>query len=460
MTSSTPHHRQAEEWAHMLRRFDPAVRAQVAAVARTHQQPLAQRFYDAMMEDAAAAQFLSHDQVQSRLHKSMQLWVAAVLAASPDEDLTALVARQIHIGEVHARIDLPVHLVLRGARCLKDALHDLLHGDCHHDAAHIASACLLAAQIMDHAMEVMSQAYDSSRDKRSRDKEAYRLFAVTQNAAAERERFRASLLDWESQCIFDYAVGVPTAQLPRLAGSEFGLWFRHKGAHVFQGTQECDLILDAIRKVDDELLPAMHQGDGQARSQNEPQLRALREYTRYIAMHLDALYAQRSELDAGRDALTSLLNRKFLPAVMSKELAYAREHGASFSVLSIDVDHFKQVNDQHGHDGGDAVLQQLATIMSTHTRSGDYLFRMGGEEFLLLLVDCKPMDAERVAEKLRAAVAAHVFQLPRNVQLQATISLGVANFNGHPDYQTLLKRADEALYQAKAEGRNRAALML
>ena len=177
-------------------------------------------------------------------------------------------------------------------------------------------------------------------------------------------------------------------------------------------------------------------------------------------MHLDALYAQRSELDAGRDALTSLLNRKFLPAVMSKELAYAREHGASFSVLSIDVDHFKQVNDQHGHDGGDAVLQQLATIMSTHTRSGDYLFRMGGEEFLLLLVDCKPIDAERVAEKLRAAVAAHVFQLPRNVQLQATISLGVANFNGHPDYQTLLKRADEALYQAKAEGRNRAAVML
>ena len=65
-----------------------------------------------------------------------------------------------------------------------------------------------------------------------------------------------------------------------------------------------------------------------------------------------------------------------------------------------------------------------------------------------------------MAEKLRAAVAAHVFQLPCNVQLQATISLGVANFNGHPDYQTLLKRADEALYQAKAEGRNRAALML
>lgn len=252
--------------------------------------------------------------------------------------------------------------------------------------------------------------------------------------------------------------GGQSGQLPRLAESEFGLWFRHKGAHIFQGAQETDLILTAIRKVDEALLPIMQQGAGLSRLQAESQLRELRESTRYIAMHLDSLYAQRSELDAGRDALTSLLNRKFLPAVMSKELSYARSHSTQFSVLLIDVDHFKEVNDRYGHDGGDAVLQQLAASLFQHSRSGDYLFRMGGEEFLLLLVDCLPADAARVAEKLRASVCAYTFELPGDVQLQITISIGVANFNGHPDYQSLLKRADVALYQAKAEGRNRTIL--
>lgn len=459
MSSSISNAEQAADWARMLARFTPTVRTKVSGLAQRHHTALAHGFYDAMLQEPSAARFLSHEQVHTGLLASMERWVIQVLSAGPDDDLESLVARQAHIGEMHARIELPVHLVLRGARCLKNHIHALLLQRTERmTAMERASASWMATQVIDQAMEVMSQAYDGSRDRRSRAKEAYRLFAVTQNAATERGRYRAALLVWESQCIFDYAVGLPAEQLPRLAGSEFGLWFRHKGAYVFQGTHETALILQAIQQIDEVLLPRMNQGGEMVRANNEPQLRALREQTRLIALHLDTLFAQSSELEAGRDALTSLLNRKFLSVVMGKELAFARDHHSTFSVLSIDVDHFKAINDSLGHDGGDAVLQHLAVVMTEYCRSGDYLFRMGGEEFLLLLVDCKPHDAERVANKLRDAVAKEPFRLPGERQHAVTVSIGVASFSGHPDYQSLLKRADEALYQAKKAGRNRVVL--
>ncbi|MDY0108257.1 MAG: GGDEF domain-containing protein, partial [Giesbergeria sp.] len=307
-------------------------------------------------------------------------------------------------------------------------------------------------QVIDLTMEIMSQAYSSSRDRNSRAKEAYRLFAVSQNVSTERERRRAALLDWENQLMFDHAVGLQSMQLPRLGASEFGLWFRHKGTHAFQGSPETEAILHAIQHIDEVLLPAFAQPGGEA--QRIPRLRELREHSKRIAFQLDALFEQNSELESGRDVLTRLLSRKFLPVVLGKSVDHARTTGASFAVLAIDIDHFKRINDGHGHEAGDMVLQQMAALLSHHTRGGDYLFRLGGEEFLLLLVDTPRAGAQRAAQKLCQQVAAEAFHLPREQTLHVTVSIGVAAFNGHPDYQTLLRRADAALYQAKHAGRN------
>ena len=132
----------------------------------------------------------------------------------------------------------------------------------------------------------------------------------------------------------------------------------------------------------------------------------------------------------------------------------ARTHGTPFSVLALDIDYFKRINDSFGHDAGDRVLQQLATVLVNSSRAGDYLFRLGGEEFLMLLVDTDLNGARRTAEKLRASVEREVFRLPQERTLNVTLSVGVACFNGHPDYQQLMRRADEALYAAKHGGRN------
>ncbi|MGN1055248.1 MAG: diguanylate cyclase, partial [Comamonas sp.] len=370
----------AREWRQLLQSYPAPIVAQMQSLAAGHAATLAQYFYEAMLEDPQASALLSHEQVHTRLLGSMQQWIQDVLGADLDADFAALVQRQVQIGQIHARIDVPVHLVLRGARRLKDAAHRLLQAE-HAAAAH--GACQLLSAILDHAMEAMSQAYAFSREDTARSQEAYRLFSVTENLSTVREQRRAELLAWENQCLYLRAMGGGSQAMLQVASSDFGLWFRHKGMDMFQGMPAAQAIMEAMQCIDEELLPALMHSTPENMS---AALMALRDQTRHMAMNLEALFTQSSELDAGRDVLTQLLNRKFLPVVMTKEVAYARKTASVFSVLAIDIDHFKHINDRYGHEAGDAVLQQVAALMSNSIRGGDYLFRLGGEEFLMLLV--------------------------------------------------------------------------
>ncbi len=454
MTSSARQH-STEPWLELLGNHPPAVAQHLQRVVQENSSALADLFYQQMLADPGASSFLNHDKVKTQLHGSLQRWMINLVSVADDADLQAVIAQQVLVGDIHARIDVPVHLVLRGARYLKDGLADRLIADERIDTAERIQATGLMAGLIDLAMEVMSQAYSTSHDRNSRASEAYRLFAVAQNLSTEKERQRAALLDWENRVMFELAVGVDADQLPLISASEFGLWFRHKGAHAFTGTEETDQILAGMQRIDEVLLPLFAYTDEAERMHRVKHLRELHEQAHAIAYHLERLFEQNSELEAGRDVLTQLLNRKFLPTVLAKEVGYARKSSTTFALLAIDVDHFKNLNDRFGHEAGDMVLQQLAVLLSNNSRGGDYLFRLGGEEFLLILVDITPESAVQVAEKLRKQVAAETFRLPNEQSVKATISIGLSMHDGHPDYQRAMRRADDALYQAKREGRNR-----
>lgn len=456
MTSSpvSPLDELTNEWQERLNSFPEPVRKQTARLAEQHKTELAAHFYSAMLQHREAAQFLSHDEVKTRLSKSMENWITNLYNMHETTDIQSVIAHQNKIGEVHARISIPVHLVLRGARLLKQQLISILRAELPRDQREPAAS--FCATLIDLSMEIMSHAYSASHNRHSRAEESYRLFSVAQNMVGEKEKQRGALLNWENQLMFDIAMNTAADQLPRIATSEFGLWFRHKGAHGFEGAAETALILDTMLHIDDVSLPLFGLRPNEDGEQNNRQLlRDLHEQVKSIAYHLDLLFEQNNELESGRDVLTRLLNRKYLSVVLNRQISYARSSGSSFAVLTIDLDHFKQINDTHGHDGGDLVLQQFASLMLNRSRAGDYLFRMGGEEFLVVLVDVNDQSAARAAENIRLAVAAETFRLPQEVSLQVTASMGLALFNGHPDYQQLLRRSDTALYEAKHSGRNR-----
>ncbi|MBB3103269.1 GGDEF domain-containing protein [Azomonas macrocytogenes] len=440
------------EWRNLIARTSAEARDEVRVLARQHAAELTALFYREMLKDPASASFLSHEQVKNHLSHSLQQWIIALFSVTTPEELKHNIEQQKSIGQVHARVEIPVSLVLRGGRLLKNHLVELLE-ERNLDDTRRREASSLCYGLIDLALEIMCLAFSQSHDRSSRAEEAYRLFSISHNIRVEKERQRAALLDWENQLMFDLATGNTPETLSTLTGAEFGLWFRHKASHAFQGSPESNNVLQLIHEIDHYLPKLADTNSG------IDTLRQIRERTRSIKYLLDSLFEQAGELEAGRDVLTRLLNRKFLPVVMGKEMHYSRTSGQSFAVLMLDVDHFKSINDTYGHEAGDLVLQQVAGILSSNTRGGDYAFRMGGEEFLVILVDIIPEKALLAAEKLRQLIESERFKLPQDRELHITVSVGIAPHDGHPDYQQLLQRADQALYQAKSNGRNQCVLL-
>ena len=157
------------------------------------------------------------------------------------------------------------------------------------------------------------------------------------------------------------------------------------------------------------------------------------------------------------DALTGLHNRRYLESHLRTLIGRSLVSGKPLSVLALDIDHFKAVNDTHGHEAGDRVLKQLANRMRAHVRDADLACRSGGEEFVIVMPEAEAAIADGVAERLRAAVASVPFTIDDGgTSISITISAGLAELR-HPedDLPNLLRRADTALYRAKDDGRNR-----
>jgi two-component system cell cycle response regulator len=161
---------------------------------------------------------------------------------------------------------------------------------------------------------------------------------------------------------------------------------------------------------------------------------------------------------AVRDALTRVYNRRHFVERLASEVAYSRRHRSPLSLLMIDIDHFKHINDGHGHPAGDHVLAALGQILLAAVRAEDIVARYGGEEFAILCRGTPPMSALQLAERLRRAVESHAF-VYRDKRISVTLSVGIAMCADSPTAaQQLVAKADAALYEAKQTGRNRAVL--
>ena len=165
----------------------------------------------------------------------------------------------------------------------------------------------------------------------------------------------------------------------------------------------------------------------------------------------------RMEILATHDDLTGLLNRKAIRERAKAELARAQRESIPMSLILLDIDHFKLVNDQYGHLVGDDALRLIAKVVRQTVRTYDYTGRWGGEEFMLLLPRTAQDEALKIAERVRLDISKMPLVLPNGTALNLSASLGVVSTsqNGDQPLDTLLQRADDALYEAKAQGRNR-----
>ncbi|MFC4261059.1 diguanylate cyclase [Marinobacter lacisalsi] len=155
------------------------------------------------------------------------------------------------------------------------------------------------------------------------------------------------------------------------------------------------------------------------------------------------------------DPLTGLMNRRAMAERLESERARYHRLSHSFAVILLDLDYFKRVNDEFGHQAGDRVLREIANRLKLHTRQQDCVARWGGEEFLVLLPDTEEQGAMTTAEKLRTALHEHPFEIGNRPPVSQTGSFGIAVYDGRESASRLIARADQALYMAKECGRNR-----
>lgn len=378
--------RMKDEWTGLVEQADPPIRAKAAEIAVAHAHYLSIEFYRIVRIDPHAEEFLSNEQVERQLKSAMERWIINVLSAQVD-DVERLIQIQHTVAEVHARIGIPVEIVEMGFRVLKKILYPVIFSS-NYSAAEKLQVYHFSINSIDIAMEVMTRAFTFSDSSASKEDENYRIFSLLENAEEEKERQIASILSWEIDIIYKILLDSDLGSSLPLSQADFGLWFNHKGRHYFSGIAEVGHISRLIQDFDGIFNQTMRN----TRNLNNRSLRVkfllqIRNTVSQIITLLRELFEEVSRHEVGMDVLTKLLNRRFLPTIFKREIAHANRTGTPLSVLIIDVDKFKEINDTWGHNTGDEILRKVSQAFYDNVRSSDYVFRYGGDEFIIVFAE-------------------------------------------------------------------------
>ncbi|MGB4498486.1 MAG: GGDEF domain-containing protein [Methylococcaceae bacterium] len=421
-----------------------------------HTDEIATFFYRELLNNEKAVRFLNNDLVKNHLRATLSKWLFDMLTYQETvDDLHKMYLYQREIGKIHARIDLPMSLVDHAMGLVKLQVALVLkESDLSRDE--LADAIILSGQIFDLALAIIDESYEHDLMINEKNAESLKMHVSSQNLAFDYSKLCTSLSEWMRNLLLLIAQNKYDSSMQgTIRHSNFGLWVSHK-AHLFlAGKKELTSLVLQLDNIDEDMrLLGIYLLDGNTDAVEET-LSHLNEHISTTIWILNCLANDTIEEENGRDPLTHLFNRRYLETVMRHETRYSLENGILFGCVMIDIDFFKNVNDTYGHDNGDRILLQLAEILAQQVRAGDFVFRLGGEEFLIILADVQIPAINAVAEKIRLAVEKFEFKLSNNVPLNVTISIGTAIHDGHPDFKYTIKLADAALYEAKESGRNK-----
>jgi diguanylate cyclase len=415
-------------------------------VVTTSGQTCVSLFYSALFQHERAAIFLEKETVEVKMRPQLLAWIRSLFFTDADhvEELSEL---QCRIGTIHAQLEIPTDIVVYGLYIIKQALIDGIKASTP-DKDDTIAAIIYLSTMMDFAFKFMIKAYDINFRKKVESDEAFRLVSLGHNISYEKETQISTFSGWSTQAFYCLCKDHPE-DLPTIAESEFGLWLTHKGMSLFKGTHEANQIQNKVRELDTKIAAIRKTGLIPPEFPTE-----LHKAITSLTFLIGRVFRHLEEVENGRDPLTKVFNRRFLDVVIQNEITFALTHEKPFSLVILDIDHFKKINDQFGHLVGDEVLCFVAEIIAANVRANDFIFRYGGEEFLIVLTEIPLEDGLICAERIRTALAEHPLTLSSSDQVQVTLSGGITTFAGETNARLLIHQADEALYKAKSNGRN------
>ena len=430
----------------------------IGNILSSHSDDIASIFYKKMLAHPEARAFLENTLVSQRLHVSMTQWIILLFDQHHLEDFDQFISWQIEIGRVHARIKLPLPLFTAGIRILKNEFSRKLT-DSSLNREELVNALLVIGELMDHLTDLINYSYVEDTLENERNLQALQFEMINGNLALECERLRLSLSDWlrETLLVLFSKNRNGAIQIRDVSDSDFGLWITHKVELLFPNNPNVPKLHKLLVKTNEIANEAICNINKNNDSDFEKAIINLNTSVNEASFLLSDMIEQMLSMETSRDPLTQMLNRRYLSVIMQRETNISSKQGLKYAVMFVDLDHFKKINDNHGHDIGDRVLSNVAGAIRNMIRPGDYAFRYGGEEFLCLLTNITEQQAYDVSERLRKDIGNLSLVLDEGV-INVTTSIGIALYDGQSDYDRIIKQADDAVYQAKSQGRNQCVL--
>jgi diguanylate cyclase len=424
-------------------------------IVQAHATKIVDVFYEQLLGIPETRLFFEHATVDKNLKASLHRWLHYTVEAKDQDGIKELVTYQKKIGQVHANINIRFSHFSYGISIIKRELYRAIDetADGQHE---LARTYRWLNEIFDILTFLVSESYLHHELEHESNELSLKAKGFTQSTAIECERLRGSLLDWlRNTLTFLYQTAdISVNTLPKLQYSNFGLWVVYK-AEFLSPTVEISKELRAyVEKIDGVLIQAaQHRVQGNEAGFLEA-IQALNDVVSKCSWYISSIVDRVLEIDSGMDPLTRVFNRRYVGTILRKQTEISLNSDWKYAVLLVDLDHFKTINDQYGHEAGDEVLKQFAEVLLLSVRASDFVFRYGGEEFLLVLGKADQRELLAIGEKIRKQCEQTSFVLPGQSVARLTCSIGAAIHDGHPDYQHTLRAADKAIYEAKKGGRN------
>ncbi|WP_127471654.1 GGDEF domain-containing protein [Thiomicrorhabdus aquaedulcis] len=424
---------------------------QIESLILPNTERCAKRFYTELLADDATKLFLSNDLVKERLSRELAKWIGATLTIkSSFESTQEVVAMQRHVGEVHARVNVPMTLVNSAMIIVKEELFLIILAS-PLTSDNKTQAVILINKILDASLSLINEAYLEGRVANERSAQEFRSRTTAHELAIEIERVKGSFFSWLTE--FMTALLTDQTQLKTdLAKQDFGLWIRHKLDFICSSQPVVSSIkdnLDQIQIYANEISALPKESRGH-------KIKLINDLTNECGWFLSSIADKNIEDSTREDGLTSLIERRFMAPILQKETQMAIKLNAPYTLIMLDVDNFKSINDIYGHPAGDTVLSNIGRGIKRTLQITDYAFRYGGEEFLILLPETKMERARIIAQQILTNIRALKIQIENGRHIGITASIGLAEFSGHPDFMQLINQADQNLYQAKHNGKDQA----
>lgn len=414
---------------------------------------LARDFYTQMLAIEESAPFLNHELVAGRLHGSMTKWIESLFLPSDERSVAEHMKWQEQVGDVHARINVPLRLVNHGIRLLKEGIARLiLEADL--EAERKYQGFVLVNDLLDHCSSLINERYLLLRMANENDTQVLRMHMMNVSVVVEIERLRSHLFDWLRRTVAEIYSRFPEDRpdVQSIHSTELGLWAAYKAELVYSDTSELtEQLRGQLQNIQGNIDRINNFTGIESKEELARAVESLGESVTNAAWFLGDLSSRVYELEAGKDPLTRVFNRRFLPSVMHSVIRTARRSSTTFCLLYCDLDDFKSINDQHGHDSGDAALVAFGNVLLANARATDYVFRMGGDEFLLILAGADRDTGLRVADKISGRLRTEPVELRQGASVHLSATIGVAQYDGHPDYEQAIGAANAAMSRAKTE---------